>query len=93
MDEPTVIDQFRVDFEPNYIPQGDEEEVFRAAFRSHVPLIIKGPTGCGKTRFVEYMARRLDLPLVTISCHEDLTAADLVGRFLFRHEEDRESVV
>ena len=82
-----VVDQFRVDFEPNYVPQGDEERVFRVAFETHIPLIIKGPTGCGKTRFIEHMARRLDRPLVTVSCHEDLTAADLVGRFLFRDDQ------
>ncbi len=82
-----AIDQFRVDFEPNYIPQDDEEKTFRVAFETRIPLIIKGPTGCGKTRFIEHMAYRLDLPLVTVSCHEDLTAADLVGRFIFRDEE------
>ncbi|MBN2450566.1 MAG: CbbQ/NirQ/NorQ/GpvN family protein [Lentisphaeria bacterium] len=87
MDPKTIVAQFRVDFDPNYIAQGDEEEVFRTAFRVHIPLIIKGPTGCGKTRFIEYMARRLDLPLITVSCHEDLTAADLVGRYLFRDNE------
>ena len=87
MQEPSVIDQFRVKFEPNYVPQDDEENIFRAAFKSKIPLIIKGPTGCGKTRFVEYMAWRLKLPLVTVSCHEDLTAADLVGRFLFKGDE------
>lgn len=72
---------------PNYVPQGDEEAVFRAAFRSRIPLILKGPTGCGKTRFVEFMAHRLGVPLVTVSCHEDLTAADLIGRFLFKNSE------
>lgn len=82
-----TIDQFRVGFEPNYIPQDDEEKTFRVAFETRIPLIIKGPTGCGKTRFIEHMAHGLDLPLVTVSCHEDLTAADLVGRFIFRDEE------
>jgi nitric oxide reductase NorQ protein len=82
-----IIDQFRVDFEPNYIPQGDEATTFQVAFETRIPLIIKGPTGCGKTRFIEHMAHKLDLPLVTVSCHEDLTAADLVGRFLFRDEQ------
>jgi len=77
------ISQFRIDEEPNYIPQADEETVFRAAFNSNIPLIIKGPTGCGKTRFIEHMAYHLELPLITVSCHEDLTAADLVGRFHF----------
>jgi nitric oxide reductase NorQ protein len=82
-----IIGQFRVTESPNYVPQDDEETIFRAAYESRIPLIIKGPTGCGKTRFVEHMAHVLDLPLVTVSCHEDLTAADLVGRFLFREEE------
>ena len=82
-----VIGQFLVKNRPNYIPQSDEEGVFNAAFESKIPLILKGPTGCGKTRFVEYMAWRLKLPLVTVSCHEDLTAADLVGRFLFKDDQ------
>lgn len=72
---------------PNYIPQGDEEKTFRAAFQSHIPLIIKGPTGCGKTRFIEYMAYQLQLPLITVSCHEDLSASDLVGKYLWKDEE------
>jgi nitric oxide reductase NorQ protein len=82
-----TIEQFKVAFAPNYIPQGNEEEVFRTAFQTHIPLIIKGPTGCGKTRFIEHMAHTLDLPLVTVSCHEDLTAADLVGRYLFKDDQ------
>lgn len=84
MEGQTVIDAFRIRTQPNYIPQQDEETIFRAAFRSGIPLVIKGPTGCGKTRFVEHMAHHLDLPLVTVSCHEDLTAADLIGRFLLK---------
>ena len=83
----SVIDQFCILEEPNYISQKDEVRTFSAAFRSHIPLIIKGPTGCGKTRFIEHMAYRLELPLLTVSCHEDLTAADLVGRFLFKDGE------
>lgn len=82
-----TIDQFRIAQRPNYVPQDDEETVFRVAFESQIPLILKGPTGCGKTRFIEHMAHELDLPLVTVSCHEDLTAADLVGRFLFKDDE------
>ncbi len=82
-----IVEQFRIVEEPNYIPFDNEEAVFTAAFRSHIPLILKGPTGCGKTRFVEHMAYQLELPLITVSCHEDLTAADLVGRFLFRDNE------
>jgi nitric oxide reductase NorQ protein len=82
-----VIDAFRIVDEPNYVPQKDEENTFRVAFKTKIPLIIKGPTGCGKTRFIEHMAYHLGLPLVTVSCHEDLTAADLVGRFLFRDDQ------
>ncbi|MFP4141416.1 MAG: CbbQ/NirQ/NorQ/GpvN family protein [Phycisphaerae bacterium] len=81
------IDQFRIAEQPNYVPQDDEEVVFRVAFRSKIPLILKGPTGCGKTRFIEHMAHELKLPLVTVSCHEDLTAADLVGRFLLKSDQ------
>jgi nitric oxide reductase NorQ protein len=87
MDAKKTVEQFRVDFEPNYIPQGDEANTFRVAFETRIPLIIKGPTGCGKTRFIEYMACQLDLPLITVSCHEDLTAADLVGRYLFKNDQ------
>ncbi len=83
----STIDQFRIAERPNYVMQDDEEVVFRAAFDADIPLILKGPTGCGKTRFIEYMAHELGLPLVTVSCHEDLTAADLVGRFLFKEDE------
>lgn len=83
----TVVDQFRIPEAPNYIPQGDEVRVFTAAFRAKIPLILKGPTGCGKTRFVEAMAHTLDLPLITVACHEDLTAADLVGRHLLKDDE------
>jgi nitric oxide reductase NorQ protein len=67
---------------PYYEPVGREIELFDQAHRQQLPLLIKGPTGCGKTRFVSYMAARLDLPLYTVACHDDLTAADLVGRFL-----------
>jgi len=87
MDSHELMDSFRVKERPNYVPQGDEIELFEHAVRQKIPLMLKGPTGCGKTRFVEYMANRLDLPLITVSCHEDLTAADLVGRFLFRNDE------
>jgi nitric oxide reductase NorQ protein len=83
----TEIEQFRIAEEPNYVAQADEEMLFQAAFNAHIPLIIKGPTGCGKTRFIEYMAWQLGLPLITVSCHEDLTAADLVGRFLLKNDE------
>jgi nitric oxide reductase NorQ protein len=69
---------------PFYMPVGNEEQVFRAAFSQGLSLLLKGPTGCGKTRFVEAMAFELDRPLVTVACHDDLTTADLVGRFLLK---------
>ena len=69
---------------PFYQAVGNEEAVFRAAFRQGLSLVLKGPTGCGKTRFVEAMAYDLGRPLITVSCHDDLTTADLVGRFLLR---------
>jgi nitric oxide reductase NorQ protein len=67
---------------PYYAAQGHEVSLFEHAHRQRLPVLIKGPTGCGKTRFVEHMAARLGRPLVTVSCHDDLTAADLVGRYL-----------
>lgn len=77
-----VLDDFRVRAEPYYRPVGHEVALFEAAYRSRMPIMLKGPTGCGKTRFVERMAWTLDRPLVTVSCHEDMTASDLVGRYL-----------
>ena len=70
------------DVAPYYEPQGNEVAVFEAAYRRRLPVMLKGPTGCGKTRFLEHMAFQLNRPLVTVSCHEDLTSSDLVGRFL-----------
>jgi nitric oxide reductase NorQ protein len=67
---------------PFYIPIGNEESVFKAAYRQGLSVLLKGPTGCGKTRFVEAMAHDLSRPLITVACHDDLTTADLVGRFL-----------
>ncbi|MBW9261545.1 MAG: CbbQ/NirQ/NorQ/GpvN family protein [Candidatus Thiodiazotropha sp. (ex. Lucinisca nassula)] len=67
---------------PFYKPQGNEIELFEHAYRHQLPLLIKGPTGCGKTRFVNHMAARMGRPVYTVSCHDDLTAADLVGRHL-----------
>lgn len=69
---------------PFYAPVGDECAVFEAAHRLRLPLLLKGPTGCGKTRFVAHMAARLRLPLFTVACHDDLTAADLTGRYLLQ---------
>jgi nitric oxide reductase NorQ protein len=104
-----IIEEYHLSEEPYYVPVGDEIELFEAAYAQKIPVIFKGPTGCGKTRFVEYMSYRLGqpltkvrqqssagasdngntvvddrdhLPLVTIACHEDLTASDLVGRYL-----------
>jgi nitric oxide reductase NorQ protein len=67
---------------PYYVPVANEEAVFNAAFRQGMAILLKGPTGCGKTRLVEAMAHDLQRPLVTVACHDDLTTADLVGRFL-----------
>src|SRR3954471_1910131 len=69
---------------PFYLPTGNECTLFEHAYRHRLPLLLKGPTGCGKTRFVTYMAAKLGLPLHTVSCHDDLTAADLTGRYLLR---------
>ncbi len=101
-----IIEEYFMTEEPFYVPIGDEIELFEAAYREKIPVLFKGPTGVGKTRFVEYMSYRLgtpltkvkqrsdqdgapedrrngsNVPLVTIACHEDLTASDLVGRFL-----------
>jgi len=73
-----------IEDEPYYEPVGDEIGVFEAAYRNQLPVLLKGPTGCGKTRFMEHMAWRLKRPLITVSCHDDLTASDLVGRFLVK---------
>ena len=70
--------------EPYYEPLGDEIEVFMAAYGQKLPVLLKGPTGCGKTRFMEHMAWKLKKPLITVSCHDDLTASDLVGRYLVK---------
>ena len=69
---------------PYYLAQGTERELFELASRNRLPLLLKGPTGCGKTRFVAHMAHRLGLPLHTVACHDDLTAADLTGRWLLK---------
>jgi nitric oxide reductase NorQ protein len=69
---------------PFYRAVADECAVFEAAHRNRLPLLLKGPTGCGKTRFVEHMAARLGLPLFTVACHDDLSAADLIGRYLLK---------
>ena len=77
-----IVDQYRIAREPYYHPVADEVELFAAAYSARMPMMLKGPTGCGKTRFVEYMAFQLGRPLITVACNEDMTASDLVGRFL-----------
>jgi len=104
-----AVEEYHPHVEPYYVPTSDEVELFDAAFKSRIPVLLKGPTGCGKTRFVEYMAWRLGrpltiikgakkgksqetteaLPLVTVACHEDLTASDLVGRYLLEGDATR----
>jgi nitric oxide reductase NorQ protein len=94
------IADHRLTSEPWYLPLGDEVAVFRAAYQERLPVLLKGPTGCGKTRFVEYVTwhlyrgreaaeprRRLETPLITVACHEDLTGTDLVGRYLLAGDE------
>jgi len=85
--EHDIIDSPRAETQPYYEPQTNEVQIFEAAYRRRLPVMLKGPTGCGKTRFVEYMAYRLDRPLVTVACHEDLTSSDLVGRFLLQGDQ------
>lgn len=104
-----AVEEYASVDEPYYEAIGDEEDLFRAAFEQKIPVLLKGPTGCGKTRFVEHMAYQLGrplsilrqqedgsadvspsgLPVVTVACHEDLTASDLVGRFLLEGDETR----
>ncbi|MGH3664655.1 MAG: AAA family ATPase [Egibacteraceae bacterium] len=93
--EVRAVEEYRVEGEPFYLPVSDEVELFLAAFAERSPVLLKGPTGCGKTRFLEHMSWRLRershgdgeaLALVTIACHEDLTASDLVGRYLLSTE-------
>ena len=74
--------QFLIDHEPYYRPVSNEVALYEAAYAARMPVMLKGPTGCGKTRFVEYMAWKLGRPLITVACNEDMTASDLVGRFL-----------
>ncbi|MHB1280242.1 MAG: CbbQ/NirQ/NorQ domain-containing protein [Acidithiobacillus sp.] len=74
--------EYRIQKEPYYRATGDEVELYEAAYGVRMPMMLKGPTGCGKTRFVEYMAYKLGKPLITVACNEDMTASDLVGRFL-----------
>jgi nitric oxide reductase NorQ protein len=83
MSENTVDpQQYIIKDEPYYEPVGDEVSLYEAAYNARMPMMLKGPTGCGKSRFVEYMAWKLGRPLITVACNEDMTASDLVGRFL-----------
>jgi len=98
--EERKIEEYLITEEPYYLPIKDEVELFRAAFQSKIPVLLKGPTGTGKTRFIEYMAYAIGsevsrsdaqeetlLPLITVACHEDLTGSDLVGKFLLKGDE------
>ena len=76
------VAQYQVGQEPYYRPVSNEVELYEAAYGARMPVMLKGPTGCGKSRFVEYMAWKLKKPLITVACNEDMTASDLVGRFL-----------
>ena len=92
------IEEYKIKEKPFYIPVSDEVAIFQSAYKQKIPVILKGPTGTGKTRFVEYMTweisnnkskgtkNRKDVPLITVACHEDLTASDLVGRYLIDAE-------
>jgi len=82
MSELVDIEQYRIKTEPYYEPVGNELELYSSAYEVRMPMMIKGPTGCGKSRFVEHMAWKLGKPLITVACNEDMTASDLVGRFL-----------
>ena len=87
------FEEYFISQEPYYLPIGDEEKIFSSAYKAKLPVLLKGPTGCGKTRFIEFMTYRLgkemgtSLPLITVACHEDLTGGDLVGRYLLKSEE------
>lgn len=82
-----AIEEYRIADEPYYLPVDNEVGLFEAAHAAKLPVILKGPTGCGKTRFVEHMAWRLERPLITVACHEDLGASDLIGRYLLLGDE------
>ncbi len=81
-----TLDDYLIDEEPFYRPLGEEVALFEASWSARLPVMLKGPTGCGKTRFVEHMAWKLGRPLITVSCHEDMTASDLLGRYLLDAE-------
>ncbi len=83
---PQLIDHIISD-DPFYLPQGDEITIAKAAYEHGIPLLLKGPTGCGKSRFMQHLAWLLKRPLITISCHDDLSTSDLVGRYLIKGNE------
>ena len=83
------VEQYLIKDEPFYQAQEDEVELYEAAYNSRLPVMVKGPTGCGKSRFVEHMAWKLGKPLITVACNEDMTASDLVGRYLLDSEGTR----
>lgn len=78
----SLLEAYRIAEAPYYCPSRDEVDLYESAYALRMPLILKGPTGCGKTRFVEHMAWRLGRPLITLACNEDMTASDLIGRYL-----------
>ena len=78
---------FTISEEPFYLSSDNEIQLFETAWQAKLPVMLKGPTGCGKTRFVQHMAWRLKRPLITVACHEDLFASDLLGRYLLQHDE------
>ena len=82
MEHAAIIAQYRVQAEPFYLPAQEEIAAFEAAYAARLPTMLKGPTGCGKTRFIEHMAWRLQRTLITVACNEDTTAGDLIGRYL-----------
>ena len=86
---PDPLAVYRIAPEPYYRSVGNELALFDTAFALRMPLMLKGPTGCGKSRFVEHMAWRLGKPLITVACNEDITAGDLVGRWLLDAEGTR----
>jgi nitric oxide reductase NorQ protein len=85
--DPSLIDNYVIREKPYYLSTDNEVQLFQAAYASRLPVMLKGPTGCGKTRFIESMAYRLKRPLITVACHEDLFASDLIGRFLLKRDE------
>jgi nitric oxide reductase NorQ protein len=87
MPEKQPLREHMIHSEPFYLPQADELTIARTAYVHGIPLLLKGPTGCGKTRFIQHLAWLLKRPLITVSCHDDLSTSDLVGRFLIKGDE------